>query len=247
MGSYCVGANGMKPLQLAVQAAEMAGTRVMVHIASGSALPDILALLRPGDIVTHCFQGRGDCIVDDRGRVIAEARAARDQGIIMDVGHGAGSFRWEVGELAVDQGFVPDVISTDLHTGNILGPVYDMPTTMSKFLHLGLSLPQVVALSTSAAARAVGRPELGTLKVGGPADIAVLDRVEGEFQLYDTHEQARTVRQKLQAAYTILGGKVYRPEDVTPEPAEAIRKRYYLGNSDDELNRKLLQKWHPPA
>jgi dihydroorotase len=239
MGSYTVGDNGMAPLELAVRAAAMAGTRVMVHIASGSSLPEILARLRPGDIVTHCFQGRGDCIVDDRGRILPEVWAAREQGIIMDLAHGAGSFRWEVGEMALDQGFLPHVISTDLHAGNILGPVYDMPTTMSKMLHLGMSLDQIVAASTQAAAQAVGRPELGTLQVGSAADLAVLDLVEGEFAMFDTHGQSRTVNRKLVAVYTVARGRVFAAGEITPEPAADIRKRYYLGPAASEAERKL--------
>jgi dihydroorotase len=228
-----VGENGVEPLRLAVQAAEQAKTRVMVHIGAGISLPTVLDLLRPGDIVTHCFQGRGDCIIDDRGRVLPEVREAQRRGIVMDVGHGMGSFRWEVSERALDQGFTPDVISTDLHGGNLYGPVHDLPTTLSKFLHLGLSLEQVVAAATQAAARAIGRPELGTLRPGSPADIAVFELVEGEFEMFDTHGRSRTAHQKLETVYTIAGGHVFTPAQVAPEPAEDIARRFYVGDSTD--------------
>ena len=223
-----VGEHGVTPLRLAVRAAEMANARVMVHIGAGVPLAGVLALLRPGDIVTHCFQGRGDCIVDDRGQILPEVREARRQGIVMDVGHGAGSFRWDVAEQALVQGFLPDVISTDLHTGNILGPVYDLPTTLSKFLHLGLSLEQVIAAATHAAAQTVGRPDLGTLRVGGPADVAVFDLVEGEVEMFDTHGLSRTVRRRLETVYTIVAGGVYRPADVASEPEVEVRKRFLI-------------------
>jgi dihydroorotase len=241
-GRSQVGDNGVEPLRLALEAAEQANTRIMCHIASGVPLPDVLELLRPGDIVTHCFQGRGDSIMDDAGRIIPEAWEAKRRGVIMDVGHGLGSFRWGVGERALEQGFFPDVISTDLHTGNIFGPVYNMPTTMSKFLHLGLSLEQVIAASTVAPARVIGRDDLGTLRVGAPADVAVFDLVEGGFEMFDTHHQSRMIRHKLQPVYTIAQGKLFRCDEVEPEPEESVRKRFYIGKLVKELDKELALK-----
>ncbi len=208
-GKSQVGDNGVEPLKLAIKAAELADTSVMVHIGSGVPLPDVLKLMRPGDVVTHCFQGNGDCIVDDKGRVIPDAWAARDNGVIFDVGHGGGSFNYEVAQRAMEQGFISDVISTDLHTGNINGPVYDLPTTLSKFLNLGLSLEEVIEKSTIAAARAIGREaELGHLKIETVADIAVFDVIEGEFELFDTHGTMVIASRKLQADLTIREGKL---------------------------------------
>jgi dihydroorotase len=208
-GKSQVGDNGVEPLKLAIKAAELADTSVMVHIGTGVPLPDVLKLMRPGDVVTHCFQGNGDCIVDDKGRVIPDAWAAREDGIIFDVGHGGGSFNYEVAQRAMEQGFISDVISTDLHSGNINGPVYDLPTTLSKFLNLGLSLEEVIEKSTIAAAKAIGREaELGHLKIGTVADIAVFDVIEGEFELFDTHGTMAIANQKLQVDLTIRGGKL---------------------------------------
>lgn len=225
--------NGVEPLRLAVEAAEQAKTRVMVHIGAGVPLFKVLELLRPGDIVTHCFQGRGDIILDDYRKVQRFVREARDRGVVMDVGHGAGSFHWDVARDALDDGFLPDVISTDLHTGNIYGPVYDMPTTMSKFLLLGLSIDQVVEFATINAARAVGRDDVaGSLAVGRPADIAVLTMDEGEFDFYDTHKNVRRGNQKLRAALTVRGGVVYRPDDIQAESEEAIKKRFAVSKKD---------------
>ncbi|MBI4640440.1 MAG: amidohydrolase/deacetylase family metallohydrolase, partial [Candidatus Tectomicrobia bacterium] len=183
-----VGTNGVEPLRKAVQAAEKANTRVMVHIGAGVPLPDVLALLRPGDIVTHCYQGRGDTIIDEGGTIVAQVNEARRRGIVFDVGHGAGSLKFDVVRAAFEKHFYPDVISTDLHTLCVNGPVFDLPTTMSKFLHFGLSLDDVVEKTTIAPAKAIGREgEMGSLKVGMPADIAVLDLLEGEFEFEDTH------------------------------------------------------------
>ena len=208
-GAFQVGDNGVKPLELAIEAAELAGVSVMVHIGAGVPLPDVLKRLRPGDVVTHCFRGGSDGIVDDKGRVLADAWAAREDGVIFDVGHGGGSFSYEVAQRAMEQGFISDVISTDLHSGNINGPVYDLPTTLSKFLDLGLSLEEVIEKSTIAAARAVGREdELGHLKIGSVADVAVFDVIEGEFEFFDTAGTMVIGKRKLKADLTIREGKL---------------------------------------
>src|SRR5205085_11095519 len=132
---------------------------VMCHIAAGIPLADVLELLRPGDIVTHCFQGRGEereNLTDSRGRLLPEVVDARQKGVVMDVGHGGGSFRWEIAEAALEQGFLPDVISTDLHVYNLHGPMFDMATTLTKFLHLGLSVEQLVERVTVRPAQVIG-------------------------------------------------------------------------------------------
>ena len=208
-GKAQVGDNGVEPLKLAIQAAERAGVPVMCHIAAGVPLPDVLKLMRPGDVITHCFQGRGDSIIDDKGRIIPDARAAHKDGVIFDVGHGAGSFQYEVAQRAMEQGFISDVISTDLHTGNINGPVYDLPTTLSKFLDLGLTLEAVIEKSTIAAAKAIRQEDaLGHLKIGTVADVAVFDLIDGEFEFFDTHGTMVIGKQKLNAELTIREGKL---------------------------------------
>lgn len=208
-GKMQVGDNGVAPLKLAIQAAEQAGTPVMCHIGAGVPLPEILQLMRPGDVITHCFQGNGDNIVDAKGSVIPEAWKARENGVIFDVGHGAGSFRYEIAQRAMEQGFISDVISTDLHTGNLNGPVYDLPTTLSKLMHLGLSLEEVVEKATFSAAKAIQREEqLGNLKIGTVADVAVFEVLEGEFEFFDAHGTKFIGNQKLKAALTIREGKL---------------------------------------
>lgn len=208
-GKGQVGDNGVEPLKRAIEAAARAETSVMCHIGAGVPLPDILKLLRPGDVITHCFQGNGDNIVDEKGRVIPEAWKAREDGIIFDVGHGAGSFHYEIAQRAMEQGFISDVISTDLHTGNINGPVYDLPTTLSKLMHLGLSLEDVIDKATFSAAKAIQREaQLGNLKVGTVADIAVFEVLEGEFEFFDAHGTKFIGNQKLKAALTIREGKI---------------------------------------
>ncbi len=206
-GKSQVGDNGVEPLKLAIRAAEQAGTPVMCHIGAGVPLPDVLELMRPGDVITHCFQGNGDNIIDDKGRIIPEVWNAQRNGVIFDVGHGAGSFHYEVAQRAMEQGFISDVISTDLHTGNIDGPVYDLPTTLSKLMHLGLSLEEVIEKATANAAKAIKREnQLGNLRIGTTADVAVLELHEGEFEYFDAHDIKFIGSQKINAAFTIREG-----------------------------------------
>jgi dihydroorotase len=204
------GAQGWANFRDAVRAARESGTWLMVHIGeSPMSIPEMLEHLAPGDCITHCFKGGSTRITDDAGRVFDEVRAAAERGVIFDVGHGSGSFQWEVVEAAVAQGFGPTTISTDLHTVCIGGPVYDMPTTMSKFLMLGLPLEPVIEMSTTRPAAILKREaELGTLRVGTRADIAVLERREGQFTFTDSYGGRRIGRELLSAAVTVRRGEV---------------------------------------
>ncbi len=204
------GRQGWDNLRDAIRAARESGTWLMVHIGhSPMSIPEIVAELQPGDCITHCFRGGPETIFAADGRVFDEVRAAAARGVVFDVGHGMGSFRWENAEAAIEQGFEPTTISTDLHAFNIEGPVWDMPTTMAKFLYLGLPLERVIEMTTVRPARVLGRgDDLGTLKVGSTADIAVLELLEGRFTLTDSHGETRTGRQMLRAAATIKRGKL---------------------------------------
>ena len=142
--------------------------------------------MRPGDIVTHLFHGRAQTIVDDDGRVLASARRARERGVTMDIGHGGGSFTFRTARAALADGFEPDTLSTDLHTISIAGACKDLPTTMGKFVALGMPLDRVVAATTINAARAIGHPDVaGTLIPGTAADIAIFDEVAGPVTYED--------------------------------------------------------------
>lgn len=227
-GQIQVGEHGVKPLKLAIEAAEIAQAPLMCHIAAGIPLPDVLELLRPGDIVTHCFQGRGaerENLTDSRGRLLPEVVDARQKGVVMDVGHGGGSFRWEVAEQALEQGFLPDVISTDLHSYNLHGPLYDMAATLTKFLYLGMPLEQVIAGATSAPARAIGRADLGKLAVGSPADLAIFRIANEPVVMWDTHYVRRTWDRRVKVEATVKGGVVYRPEEFELETEEELTRR----------------------
>lgn len=204
------GEAGWANLRDAVAAAREAGTMLMVHIGeTPMSVPEIVELLEPGDCITHCFRGGSGHILDPDDRVWPAVREAADRGVVFDIGHGSGSFKWEVAEAAIGQGFLPQTISTDLHTLNVNGPVFDMPTTMSKFLHLGLSLEEVVERSTLAPAKALLRDhEIGTLRPGTRADIAVLDDREGRFVLTDSMGTDRIGTRCLRAAATVRRGQI---------------------------------------
>ena len=197
-------------LQIAIDAAHRCESPLMVHI-SGADVPlsDLLAPLRPGDVITHCYHG-GELasILDAADKVRPEVREARDRGIVFDIGHGFGSFSFDVGRAAMDDGFPPDTISSDIHTLNIDGPVYGLPTTVSKFLHLGMPLAEAVQRVTLEPARALGREDLGTLGIGAAADVAVFDLEEGEFELVDSDEIAVVGNRMLRCCATVKDGMV---------------------------------------
>ena len=216
-----VGSNGVEPLRRAVRAAEMAGKgfRVMCHIgAAPGNLSDVLDLLRPGDVLTHAYSGAGNNIVQN-GQLIPAARAAKQRGVIFDVGHGGGSFDFTVCEPAMMQGCHVDTISSDIHSVSINTPGYPtLPWVMSKFLALGLSLEEVVARATVEPAKVIGRvPGLGTLKVGAPADVAIFDYVDGpSVDFVDTRNNKRAGTKKLVPVMTVKGGVPYGRPYPTP-------------------------------
>ena len=218
-----VGQNGLEPLRRAIRAAELAGkgVRVMCHIgAAPGNLSDLLDLLRPGDILTHSYSGAGNNTVQN-GRLLPAAVAAKQRGVVIDVGHGGGSFDFTVCEPAMQQGLPPDTISSDIHAVSINTPGYPtLPWVMSKFLALGMSLEDVVAKATVEPARIIGRvPGLGTLQVGAPADIAIMDFVDGPVDLVDTRNNKRTGSKKLLPVLTIRNG---RPFGRPPLPAPFV-------------------------
>lgn len=209
-GSHLVGNNGVEPTRLAVEAAAQLNAPVMVHVGNTPCpLSGIMDLLRPGDIITHAYHGHAHGILDDHKAVWTEVIEGRKRGIVMDVGHGAGSFKFDVAQAAFEHGFFPDVISTDLYTSNVNGPVFDLPTTMSKMLNLGMPLNEIIASTTAIPARVMGRPDLGTLRVGAAADIAVFDLEEGSFEFRDSHRDVRVWPRRLVCALSVRDGAVW--------------------------------------
>ena len=183
----------------------------MIHIGEcPMTLPEMIPHLQPGDCITHCFKGGSTTVLNKDNQVYPELIAAKEKGIIFDIGHGFGSFNWDIATTAIAQGFIPNCISTDLHQMNLHGPVFDMPTTMSKFLHLGLSLDDVIDMSTTQPAQVLGRAgDLGTLKPGTVADITLLEQHTGQFNFTDSYDQVRIGGSKLTATGIVRRGKLH--------------------------------------
>jgi dihydroorotase len=204
------GEHGWANLRDAIRAARESETWLMVHIGDcPMSIPELVRELAPGDCVTHCFRQSETAIVNDDGRISEAVGAAAERGVLFDVGHGAGSFSWDIVEASLHDGFEPSTISTDLHRFCINGPVYDLPTTMSKFLTLGVPLERVIEMSTTRPAAILKQSDqLGTLREGTIADIALLENMEGRFQFTDSHGNHRIGKSLLRAAVTIRGGEI---------------------------------------
>jgi dihydroorotase len=218
MSENVIAKNGLEPLKRAIAACERAATggKIMCHIGgveTRELMTQILDTLRPGDILTHAYSGAPNIagaftnIVQD-GRLLPAALAAKQRGVIFDVGHGGGSFDFSVAEPAIAQGCSPDTISSDVHvfSGNTPGMPY-LTWVMSKFLAQGFALEQVVAMATINPAKVINRaPKLGTLQIGAPADVAIMELVEGDVSFVDTRNNIRTGRAYLKPVQTIAAG-----------------------------------------
>jgi dihydroorotase len=210
-------AAGIRPLHLAREAADAAGLPIMVHPQGAwcPSLDDILAVMRKGDIVTHCYHGPTQYhgtehgVLDANGRVRESVWAAIERGVIFDVGHGGGSFDWDVVESALAQGLLPTTISSDLHAHNLHGPVYDLATTIAKFLHLGLSLEEAFRKVTAVPAEVIKLGgQVGTLAPGAYGDAVVFDLEEGSFSLRDARGVERVGRRRLVPRTVVKDGRV---------------------------------------
>jgi len=183
---------------------------VMIHMGDTvSPLPDILALLKPGDIVTHMYAPPPHGIFDDSGRVLPAVLAARKRGVWFDIGNGrVAHITWAEAERGLKQKFMPDTISSDWTDAGRTDQVFDFPNVLSKFLLLGMPVDQVIAMGTTNAARVVPAfKDVGTLRVGAPADVAVLELRQGDFEFVDNDNTKRMGKQKLFVTAAIFSGK----------------------------------------
>ena len=210
--------HGVEPLKRGIQACEMCGwpARMMVHIGgveTKELMSDILNLLRPGDVLTHAYSGFPNMsgaftnIVQD-SKLLPAALAAKQRGVIFDVGHGGGSFDFTVAEVAIPGGCSPDTISSDIHvfSGNTPGMPF-LPNVMSKFMAMGFSLEQVVSMATIAPARIINRaPKIGTLQQGAPGDVSIMELVEGPVTFVDTRNNKRDGKAYLKPVQTVVNG-----------------------------------------
>jgi dihydroorotase len=211
------GMNDFEVLRRAQEAASTFNIPVMIHMGQTiSPLPKLLALLKPGDIVTHMFAPPPNSIIDDAGHILPEVTAARRRGVRFDLGNGrTGHLRWDIAQSVLKAGFPPDTFSTDWTPEGRTAQIIDFPNVMSKFLMLGMPMDQVIACATVNASRLFPVfHDRGTLKPGAPADVAILELREGNFDFVDNFTNQRTGHQRLFPSATVLGGK-----RVAPPPA----------------------------
>jgi dihydroorotase len=214
-----LGAQGLKPLERARRLGDELKIPLLVHIgeswtkgAEPVAVGDVLKYLRAGDIVTHMFTVHPGGLLDANGKLWPQVRDAKQSGVLMDVGHGLHNLNFDVARKVLDQGLHPDGVSTDGHRGNRAGPVYDLPTTMAKLMALGFTLNQVIEMATANAARLLGRAnELGTLRIGAPAEISVLKIEDREWQAVDSQKGTIPAHQTITPVYAIRGDTIYEP------------------------------------
>ncbi len=208
IGGPVTGDLGLGALELALEAANAVDLPLMTHIGGPPpSYADVVSMLRPGDILTHCYRPDPNSAIGDDGRILREVRAARERGVLFDIAHGMGAFGYDTTEAALKDGFPPDLISSDVHVIAVEGPGFDLLHTMSKLLNCGLSLAEVIGMSTSRPALAIQRPELGHLAVGAVADITVLREMESTYLFEDVVGQTRQGTRLLQPVAVYLGGK----------------------------------------
>lgn len=207
VGLVASGGIGVAPLDIAIEAADALGLPVMAHLDQPPpSRMEVLTRLRPGDVLTHCFRPFPAAPTSADGKVRDEVLAAKEMGVHFDIGHGKGSFCWEVAGAMLDADFPPDTISSDVHAMSQSGPAFDQLVTMSKFLHLGMEMDRIVAASTINAANVLGRPELGGLAVGGPGDATLLRVEDGAFPLTDAKSVTVEARRRFALAGYVRDG-----------------------------------------
>lgn len=218
IGGIVTGDLGLGALELALEATEAVGLPLMTHIGHPPpSYSDVVDMLRPGDILTHCYRPDPNSAIGEDGKVLDAVWRARERGVLFDIAHGMGAFGYDTAEAALKDGFKPDLISSDVHVIAVEGPGYDLLHTMSKLLNCGLTLPEVIGMSTSRPALAIRHPELGQLGVGAPADITVLKQFDSDYVFKDVVGTSRQGSTLLQPVAVYLAG---REMEVSRRPFE---------------------------
>jgi dihydroorotase len=214
VGRNSSGASGIVPLQMALEVANEVGMPLMAHIDHPPpSYEEVVGLLRPGDVLTHAFRPFPNSPATVQGTVKKVVLEARERGVLFDIGHGKGSFAFKTARAMLANGFYPDTISSDVHILCINGPAFDQVTTMSKFLCMGMPLPDVVAASTVNAAMALRRPELGSLKVGSVGDATLISIREGKFDYVDVVGEHLIGDRKIASEGVVIGGRWWHPKE----------------------------------
>jgi dihydroorotase len=213
VGARASGRSGTVPLDIALQVAEEVGMPVMAHIDEPPpSYEEVIARLRPGDVLTHAFRPYPNAPATAQGTVKQAVLDARRRGVLFDIGHGKGSFAFKTARAMLANGFLPDTISSDVHALCINGPAFDQVTTMSKFLCLGMPLADVIAASTVNAAFALKRPELGSLKPGSVGDATILSVKDGRFDYVDVVGEHLTGDRTIVSDGVVIAGRWWHPK-----------------------------------
>jgi len=214
VGLHASGTSGIAPLDIALEVAEQVGMPLMAHIDHPPpSYEEVLARLRPGDVLTHAFRPFPNTPATVQGTVKKVVLEARERGVLFDIGHGKGSFAFKTARAMLANGFYPETISSDVHALCIDGPAFDQVTTLSKFLCMGMPLPDVVAASTVNAAMAMRRPELGSLKPGGVGDATLISIKLGQFDYVDVVGEHLIGDRKIVSEGVVIGGRWWHPQE----------------------------------
>ena len=212
VGRNASGTSGVAPLDIALQVADEIGMPLMCHLdVPPPTLEEVLERLRPGDVLTHAFRPFPNSPATAQGTVKPEVLAARARGVQFDIGHGMGSFAFKTARAMLANGFYPDTISSDIHALCLNGPAFDQVTTLSKFLCLGMPLPDVIRASTLNAALALKRPELGSLKPGRVGDATILSVREGRFDYVDVVGETMVGDKRIVSEGVVIAGRWWHP------------------------------------
>jgi len=212
VGMHASGRSGTVPLDIALQVADEVGMPLMAHIDHPPpSYEEVIARLRPGDVLTHAFRPFPNSPATAQGTVKQAVLAARQRGVLFDIGHGKGSFAFKTARAMLANSFYPDTISSDVHALCINGPAFDQVTTMSKFLCLGMPINDVIAASTVNAAFALKRPELGSLKPGSVGDATILSIKDGRFDYVDVVGEHLTGDRKIASEGVVIAGRWWHP------------------------------------
>ncbi|WP_445504838.1 amidohydrolase/deacetylase family metallohydrolase [Microvirga sp. G4-2] len=210
VGFHASGNSGIVPLDIGRQVADRVNMPMMVHIDHPPpTLPEVLERLREGDVLTHCFRPFPNTPATSDGKVHPAVLDARQRGVIFDIGHGMGSFSFQTARIMLDNGFLPDCISSDVHALCIDGPAFDLLTTLSKFLCLGMPLTEVIKAATENPARALRRPELGSFRPGSAGDASILELQDGTFDYVDSVGEHLSGTMRLAARGVVINGQMW--------------------------------------
>jgi dihydroorotase len=218
IGAEAGGPSGLVPLELALEVAERMRVPIMAHVdMPPPTLAEVLARLRPGDVWTHCFRGPPNAAISAAGELEEGVLAARKRGVLLDVGHGFGSFSFGTARRLIAEGVYPDSISSDVHAFSVDGPARDLLHVASKFLNLGIPLADIVSRISSAPARCIGRPDLGRLAVGATGDAVVLSEEGGRFEFVDSQGEVVVGERRLRADRVVVDGALWEQRRPAPE------------------------------